>query len=66
MIEQFFFPLNSMQKSMYIILLQQLRLQKSQGQHECYDLLKYFISLMVKRWSAAFLWSTAYILFILV
>lgn len=51
---------------MYIIQLQQLRLQKPQGQHAYCDLLKYFITLMVRRWSAVCPWSITYILFIFV
>lgn len=66
MIKQLFLPLNSKQKSMYIIQLQQLRLQKTQGQRKDCDLLKYFISVMVKRYSAVFPWSIADILFIFV
>lgn len=65
MIKQLFLPLNSKQKSMYIIQSQQLRLQKTQGQHKDCDLLKYFITIMVKRWSAVCPWSITYILFIL-
>lgn len=48
MIKQLFLPLNSKQKSMYIIQLQQLRLQKTQGQQKDCDLLKYSINVMVK------------------
>lgn len=64
MIKWLFLPLNSKQKSMYIILLQKLRLQNTQGQYEDCDLLKYFITVMVKRWSAVCLWSIIYILLI--
>jgi hypothetical protein len=49
MIKQLFLPLNSKEKSMYIIQLQQLRLQKTQGLHKDCDLLKYFISVIVER-----------------
>lgn len=66
MIKQLYLPLNSEQKSMYIIQLQQLRLQKPQGQHTYCDLLKYFITVMVRRWSAVCPWSITYILFIFV
>lgn len=50
MIKQLFLPLNSKQKSMYMIIpLQPLRLQKTQEQHKDSDLLKYFITVMIKR-----------------
>lgn len=64
MIKQLFLPLNSKQKSMYITPLQPLRLQKTQGQHKDCDLLKYFITVMIKRWSAVCSLSITYILFI--
>ena len=66
MIKQLFLPLNSKQKSMYIIHLQRLRLQKTQGRCKDCDLLKYFITAMVRRWSAVYLWNIPYILFIFV
>lgn len=66
MIKQLYLPLNPKQKSMYIIQLQQLRLQKSQGHHIDCDLLEYFITVMVTRWSAGCPWSIIYILFIFV
>lgn len=65
MIKQLFLPLNSKQKSMYMIIpLQPLRLQKTQEQHKDSDLLKYFITVMIKRWSVVCSLSITYILFI--
>lgn len=66
MIQQHFLPLNFKQKSMYIIQLQQLRLQKTQGRREDCDLLKYFITVMIRRRSKICPWNIPYILFIFV
>lgn len=66
MIKQLSLPLNSKQKSMYIIPLQPLRLQKTQGQCRDCDLLTYFITVMAKGWSAVCSWRITYIMFIFV
>lgn len=64
MIKQLSLPLNPKQKSMYIIPLQPLKLQKTQGQCKDGDLLTYFITVMAKRWSAACSWRITYVMFI--
>lgn len=51
---------------MCIIPLQQLRLQKTEGRWKDCDLLTYFITMMVKRWSTVCSQRITYIMFIFV